>query len=140
MTRIRRGLLLVAIVVTAVLTGTGPAAQASFADSVRVSTSIATATVAAPVIGPGSLTCGRSTATMALTWTKSTSARVSGYLVSVHFSDGYVQTVPLAATATSWSAPIDLYYVTAYTVRYTVTTQTDYNWTKESASTGTFAC
>ena len=140
MTRIRRGLVLLAIVVTAVLTGTGPAAQASFADSVRVSTSIATATVAAPVIGPGSLTCGRSTATMALTWTKSTSARVSGYLVTVYFSDGYTQTVPLASTATSWSSSISTYNVTAYQVRYSVTTQTTYGWTAESAKTAWFGC
>jgi hypothetical protein len=139
MTRIRRGLVLLAIVVTAVLTGTGPAAQASFADSVGVSTSIATGTVAAPVIGPGSLTCGRSTATMALTWTKSTSARVSGYRVTVYFSDGYSQTEPLT-TGTSWSKGITLYQVQAYAVRYTVTTQTEYGWTAESTSTGWFQC
>ena len=77
---------------------------------------------------------------MSATWSLSTTARVSGYLVSVYFSDGFVQTVQLGPTATSWSATIDPYYVTAYTINYTVTAQTDYGWTKESAHTATFGC
>ena len=52
----------------------------------------------------------------------------------------FVQTVQLGPTTTSWSAPIDPYYATAYTIDYTVTTQTDYGWTKESAHTPTFGC
>ena len=50
------------------------------------------------------------------TWTQSTDARISGYLVTVYFSDGFVQTVQLGPTATSWSATIDQYYVTAYSI------------------------
>jgi hypothetical protein len=48
--------------------------------------------------------------------------------------------VQLGATATSWSSTIDQYYVTAYSVQYSVTTQTDYGWTQESARTGSFQC
>jgi hypothetical protein len=77
---------------------------------------------------------------MSATWSLSGTARVSGYLVSVYFSDGFVQTVQLGPTATSWSATIDPYYVTAYSIDYTVTTQTAYGWSKESAHTGTFQC
>jgi uncharacterized protein (DUF3084 family) len=136
----RRILALIALV-AGVLFASGAAAQASFSE--RITTppvSISTGTVAAPAAGPGSLTCRTSSATMDLTWSASTSARVTGYLVKVHFSDGYVQTVQKAATDTSWSQVITLYNVTAYSVRYTVTTQTDYGWTAESASTGWFRC
>jgi hypothetical protein len=48
--------------------------------------------------------------------------------------------VQLGATATSWSSTIAEYNVTAYSVAYSVTTQTDYGWTQESARTGTFQC
>ena len=138
----RRALLLIALV-TGMLFASGAAAQASYADSATVNgtpLSISTATVAAPAAGPGSLTCRSSGATMSLSWTTSTSARVSGYLVTVYFSDGYVQTVQMIATDTAWSQAIALYNVTAYSVRYTVSTQTDHGWVKESASTGWFRC
>jgi hypothetical protein len=138
----RRILVLIALV-TGVLFASGAAASASFTDTAKVTASplsISTATVAAPAAGPGSLTCRSANATMELTWAPSTSARVTGYLVKVHFSDGYVQTVQKAATDTSWSQAIALYNVTAYSVRYTVTTQTDFGWTAESASTGWFRC
>jgi hypothetical protein len=142
MTTPRRILVLIALV-AGVLFASGAAAQASFTDTAKVTASpmsIATGTVAAPVSGAGSLTCRSTSATMALTWTKSTSARVTGYRVDVEFSDGYVQTVQKAATDTSWSAAINLYNVTAYAVRYSVTTQTDYGWTAESAKTAWFQC
>ena len=138
-----RGILVLITMVAGVLFASGAAAQASFSDTAKVTatpTSISTATVAAPGAGPGSITCRSSSATMALTWTKSTSARVSGYLVTVYFSDGYSQTVPMTANDTSWSQAIALYNVTAFSVRYTVSTQTDYGWTAESASTGWFRC
>ena len=140
MTTTRRILVLIALV-AGVLFASGAAAQASFSETIITPpVSISTGTVAAPTAGPGSLTCRTSSATMALTWSASTSARVTGYQVTVYFSDGYVQTVQKAATDTSWSQAITLYNVTAYSVRYTVTTQTDYGWTAESASTGWFQC
>jgi hypothetical protein len=138
MTTIRRLLVLLALV-PAVILGVSLPASAAFADSVSVTTTIATATVAPPTAVTGHLTCA-TTSTMSATWTKSTSTRISGYLVSVYFSDGFIQTVQLASTATSWSATIDQYYVTAYSIQYSVTAQTDYGWTKESARTGTFQC
>jgi hypothetical protein len=101
---------------------------------------VTTTTIAAPGNVKGSLTCGSTSATMAASWTASTTPNASGYVVTVYFSDGYTQTVPLAATATSWSAPIGIYNVTAYSVQYSVTTQTSYGWTKESARTAWFHC
>lgn len=138
MNGIRRGLILLGLTV-AVVIGASVPASATYADSVALGPTISTATVAAPGNLVGKLVCGRP-ATMSATWTASTSTRVSGYLVSVYFSDGFVQTVQLGPTATSWSATIDPYYVTAYTINYTVTTQTDYGWTKESAHTAAFGC
>jgi hypothetical protein len=138
MNRIRRGLILLGLTV-AVIVGASIPASAGYGDSVVVKTTIATTTVAAPGNLVGKLTCGRP-ATMSATWSASGTARVSGYLVSVYFSDGFVQTVQLGPTATSWSATIDPYYVTAYSIDYTVTTQTAYGWSKESAHTGAFQC
>ena len=123
----------------AVILGIGIPASASFSDSVAVSPTISTATVLAPTNFVGGLACGRP-ATMSATWTKSTSTRVSGYELKVYFSDGFVQSVQLAPTATSWSAAIDPYYVTAYSVQYSITTKTDYGWTKESPRTASFQC
>jgi hypothetical protein len=78
---------------------------------------------------------------MSVTWTASTSPRVIGYQVNVTFSDGYVQhSALLAPNATSWSYPINKYNVTAWSVDYSVTTQTAYGWTAESPKTGTFQC
>jgi hypothetical protein len=135
---IRRLLVLLALV-PAVILGVSIPASAGFADSVSATTTIATTTVAPPTGVTGHLTCA-STSTMSATWTKSTSTRISGYVVSVYFSDGFIQTVQMPATATSWSATIAEYYVTAYSIQYTVTTLTDYGWSAESARTGTFQC
>ena len=138
MTGIRRALVLIGLTVT-VIVGASVPASATYSEAVAVKTTINTTTVAAPANVVGNLTCGR-TATMSANWAASGTARVSGYLVSVFFSDGFVQTVPLGPTATSWSAPINPAYVALYSVQYSVTTQTDYGWSKESPRTATFQC
>jgi hypothetical protein len=138
MTGVRRGLVLLGVAV-AVIVGASVPASASYAEAVAVKTTISTTTVAAPTNVVGKLTCGRP-ATMSATWTQSTTARVSGYRVSVYFSDGFVQTVELGPTATSWSVTIDPYYVTAYSIQYSLTTQTNYGWSKESPRTVAFQC
>ena len=142
MNAIRRTALMVALTLTAILGSAGSTApaQASFSDSAARTTAISTATITAPTNVQGSLTCGRSTATMGTTWSPSTSGRISGYTVSVYFSDGFVQVVDLGPTATSWSSSIDAYFVTAFSVQYSVTTKTNYGWFKESTRTGTFQC
>ncbi len=138
MKRIRRGLILLGLT-AAVIVGASIPASAGFGDSVVVRTTIATATVDAPGNLVGKLTCGRP-ATMSATWSLSGTTRVSGYLVSVYFSDGFVQTVQLGPTATSWSTTIDPYYVTAYSIQYSLTTETNYGWSKESPRTVAFQC
>ena len=135
-----RNALLVLGLTTAVAVGAAAApAGATLADSAGVATAISTASVAPVTNLVGDLNCAP-TSTMSATWTKSTSARITGYTLQVHFSDGFVQTVDLPATAASWSMTIDKYYVTAYSIQYSVITKTNYGWTKESAKTAAFQC
>ena len=143
MSTVRRGLLLLGLTVAVVIGAIAVTlpAWASFADSAAVATTTyTTANVAAPTNVVGKLTCSTPNSTMGLTWTQSTSTRISGYLITVYFSDGYSQTVQLAATASSWTQTISTFNVTNYSIQYSVTTQTDYGWTKESARTGWFHC
>jgi hypothetical protein len=139
MITIRRSLALLGIL-TALMVATSLPASASFsASSALPTTTVNTLVVAAPTNFVGHLTCAP-TSTMSATWTASASPRVSGYLITVYFSDGFTQTVQLASTATSWSATIAEYNVTAYSVQYSVTTQTSVGWIKESPRTGSFQC
>ncbi len=142
MSIVRRGLLLAALTVAVVVSAVAVTlpAYASFADSTTTTTTFATQTVAAPGNVVGSLTCGNPNSTMGLTWQLSGTPRVSGYLITVYFSDGYSQTVQMGATATSWTQSISTDNVAAYSIQYSVTTQTDYGWVKESAKTGWFHC
>jgi hypothetical protein len=138
MNGIRRGLILLGLTV-AVIIGASVPASATYSEAVSVKPTIVTTTVAAPANVVGKLTCGRP-ATMSATWALSSSPRVSGYVVSVYFSDGFVQTAQLGPTATSWTQTIDPYYVTAYSIKYTLTTLTNYGWSKESPQTVAFQC
>ena len=125
-----------------VVVGSSIPASATFSETTAVPTmSLATATVAAPGDVVGALACGgRSDSTMSVTWTHSSAARISGYRITVEFSDGFLSTRDVAASATSWSATITTYNVTQYAIRYSVTTLTEYGWSTESAKTGWFRC
>ena len=139
MTSIRNALVVLGLSTAVAVGSAAVPAGASLADSATVATAISTNTVAPVTNLVGNLLC-QNTSTMSATWTRSTTARVSGYTVKVHFSDGFVQSVELPASAASWSATIDKYYVTAYSIQYSVTTKTDYGWVKESAKTPAFQC
>lgn len=140
MTGTKRLLTLLGLAV-AVLVGSSIPAAATFSDSTAVPTmSIATRTVVAPGAVTGRLTCGSPNSTMSLTWNASGTPRVNGYRVTVHFSDGYEQVENLPATATSWSKSISTYNVTNWSIQYSVTTLTDYGWTKQSGRTGAAKC
>ena len=105
-------------------------------------TSIAPPRSPPPAPVAGTLTCATSHRhDGASTWTQSTSARVTGYRVNVHFSDGYVQTVQLDGHRHLLDAG-HRHRTTSRpsAVRYSVTTLTDYGWTTESAPTGCFRC
>jgi hypothetical protein len=135
-----RRLLAVLGTAVALIFGTVLPASAGFADKEAITLTAGTVTVAAPGNVVGKLTCGSTSSTMNVTWTASTSSRVSGYRITVHFSDGYKQHTDVDASATSWTAPIPTYNVTAFSIRYTVTTYTEYGWEKETENTGRFQC
>jgi hypothetical protein len=141
MTSIRRVLAVLGLAL-AVVVGSSIPASANFADTVKLATtSVGTTSVVAPGAVTGKLTCGGTNSTMGVTWNPSGTRGVSGYRVTVLFSDGYEQTEDVAgATASSWSKSITTYNVTAYSVRYSVTTLTTYGWTTESGLTGSFRC
>ena len=143
MTRIRRALVLVGAASAMVLGAVGPAtapADASLADSAFVATTtVATGTVAPATNVVGKLTC-TSPALMSATWTASPSPRITSYTLNVYFTDGFVQSVPLSGTSTSWSAPIDRYYVQVDAIQYSVTATTDYGWSAETPRTAWFRC
>jgi len=141
MTAVKRALTTLGLALTIVL-GTVIPASAAFSDTASLpAMSISTATVTAPGNIAGSLTCGDSSSTMGLTWTPSGAPKVSGYRITVVFSDGYQQTEDVAgASASSWTKSITTYNVTAYAVRYSVTTLTTYGWTTASGLTGSFRC
>ena len=119
---------------------TGIPAWAAFADTAGLAVPMGTTTIAAPGNVVGNLVCSPTDSTMSVAWTASTSSHVSGYRVRVHFSDGRQQHAVVGAAATSWSAPITTYDATAYSIKFTVTTVTTYDWEKESVETGSFRC
>ncbi len=140
MTALRRVFAVLGLALAAVVGSSIPAA-ATYSDTASLaSMTVGTATVAAPGDVTGYLTCGPSTSTMKVTWTASSATRISGYRVTVHYDDGYTQSETVAATATSWSKSITTYNVTAYAVRYSVTSLTSYGWFTQSALTGSFRC
>ncbi len=141
MNTVKRFLAVLGLAVT-VVAGSSIPASATFSDTAATPTmTLATATVAAPGNVVGSLTCGgKSDSTMKVTWTASSASRISGYRITVHFSDGFQSVRTVAPTATSWTDTITTYNVTAYSIRYSVTTLTDYGWTTQSGLTGSFQC
>ena len=140
MNTFKRFLTVLALAVSVVV-GSSIPASATFSDSSALPTiTFGTATVAAPGNVVGGLVCGKTDSTMKVTWTASSSARVSGYRVIIHWSDGFETIRDVAATATSWSEGTTTYNVTKYSVRYSVTTLTDYGWFTQSGLTGSFQC
>ena len=141
MTAIRR-LVAVLGLALAVVVGSSIPASATFSDTAQLATTtVATTSVVAPGAVTGKLTCGSTNSTMGVTWNPSGTRGVSGYRVTVTFSDGFVQTEDVTgASASSWSKSITTYNVTAYSVRYSVTTLTTYGWSTQSGLTGSFRC
>jgi hypothetical protein len=141
MSSIKRAVATLGLALT-ILIGSGLPASASFSDTASLpAMSISTVTVAAPGNVVGKLTCGASNSTMGVTWNPSGTQGVSGYRVTVHFSDGFQQTEVVNGAATSsWSKSITTYNVTAYAVQYSVTTLTTYGWSTASGLTGSFRC
>jgi hypothetical protein len=139
-TGIRRVAVL-ALVVAALLLGSSLPSWATFSDTAAVTTTVTTATVVPPTNLTSRVKCVGSDAAVTLNWNASTSTRVSGYLIRVHFGGGaYQDQTTLAATATSWTGTTPVFYVNNYTITFTVWTKTTYGWSAESAHTARILC
>ena len=139
-TPVRRAAVLV-LLVAGLLVGSSLPSWATYSDSAAVTTTVATATVAPPTNLTSRTKCTGGDATVTLNWNASTSSRVSGYRVRVHFGGGaYQDQTTLAATATTWQGTTPVFYVNNYTMTFTVWTLTNYGWTAESAHTARILC
>ena len=139
-TPVRRAAVLV-LLVAGLLVGSSLPSWATYSDSAAVTTTVATATVAPPTNLTSHTKCTGGDATVTLNWNASTSTRVSGYRVRVHFGGGaYQDQTTLAATATTWQGTTPDFYVNNYTMTVTVWTLTDYGWSAESAPTPRILC
>lgn len=140
-----RTVVLVALVAgLSALLGTTPASAALSATAKVTPMGIGTASVQAPGAVKATVTCGRKTSSLNLGWTASATPGITGYVVRIVFSDGYVQTMPVqtmpAQTASTWTGSVDTYYLTATTLHMTVTAQTGYGWTKDSLPGAELSC
>ena len=136
MTGIRRMAVLIGLTV-AVIAGASIPASATFAESVALpTTSVVTPTVQAPTNVRVSISCEYGTMYATVRWNRSTSADVSGYRVTATFGANEVvwQAGP---NASRLDDEFDRMWA-RYQVPVTVTTLTEYGWTKTSAPvTGT---
>jgi hypothetical protein len=141
---LRRSALLLAIAIATVTGLTTGTAQAAFADTTTPTTlTIGTTTVTPPATVTARLTsCSASrTQYVQVTWTASTSARVSGYTVTVLTSaGGTLATGQVGPTATSVTITVDRLAYDASTLTFSVTTLTDYGWTATSARKAALPC
>jgi hypothetical protein len=158
MTRTRRVLTLIGLAVAITVAGTVPA-SATFSETVDVSTSVVTGTVAAPTSVTVADWCqtvptttvdpltGVSTTTYSylyhatVSWPASTTARgVIGYRVMAHLNNGTSMVMAeTPATVRTVSASVDQYYL-QFQPRVSVQTLTSYGWTAESAQTPVLTC
>jgi hypothetical protein len=146
MNGIRRGATVLALTTTVLIAtaGTRAPAQATFADSAAVSTTISTGTVAAPTQVEAKWLCtttteGTTTTEVKIEWWRSTSRGVTGYLITVHEVDG--SSYELARVG-----PTDEIYYHAdeqlYAAQpdFSVTTLTSYGWTAQSLMAEVSTC
>ncbi len=142
MTRFQRVVLLIGVAV-AVLAGPATA-QAAFSDSITTpAATVSTVTVEAPsAVAAQPASCDNSrNQTVRLSWVSSTTARVTGYRVTVYRTNGAVAATQLfGATATTATITFDKFANNPAQLVYAVTTVTDYGWTKESTRTGALPC
>ncbi|MFD2090123.1 hypothetical protein [Blastococcus deserti] len=139
-TAVRRAALLL-LLVAGLIVGSSLPSWATFADEATVSATVQTATVAPPTNLRATTTCTDTYVTVKLAWTASTSARVSGYRIRVHFGGGaYQDQTTVGPTTTTWQGTTYRSYTVNYTMTFTVWTLTDYGWSAESAHTPRIVC
>jgi hypothetical protein len=139
---LRRSLLLVAAAVAVLVGLTGPAQAAFNGKATMAPLTVTTTTVAAPTnLSAAGTWCDTATLHARLSWTPSASPKVSGYTLTAYAGTTVVESLTVPAGQNSFGIDISRSYPTS-AIQVTVTAQTTYGWTKESAKTrtGTFTC
>jgi hypothetical protein len=136
----RRRAAVLVLLVAGLVFGSSLPSWAAFTDTTSVSAAITTATVAPPANLTARTKCAGNTATVTLNWAASTAARVSGYRVRVYLGEAWQDQGTVAGTATTWQGNADTFYVSNYTMTFTVSTLTEYGWTAESLRTARIIC
>jgi len=138
---LRRSVLLVAFALATVLGLNVSPAQAAFDDRAALPTAtIGTVTVAAPTNIKVSSSCTTYDLDVTVSWKSSTTPGISGYTITAYTSTGQVlETFTTSPSTTSYSVSAPRTYA-AYGIRVSITSQTSYGWTKESAKSGAITC
>jgi hypothetical protein len=138
MTGIRRIVCVIGLTL-AVVAGIGLPASANFAASVPVATTaVVTPTVQPPTDVRVTITCDTSNMYATVRWTRSNSDDISGYRVIAAFGSDEVA-LQAGRTASRLDYTFSRMWA-AYKVPVTVTTLTDYGWTKTSAAVQATTC
>jgi hypothetical protein len=139
-----RRVLLPVTAALAVAVGVCLPANAAFSDRTNaVQTSVATTTVGAPGNVAAQLaSCSNGRwMSVAISWTASSSSRVSGYLVKAYETGGQVAVVAQTdAASTGANITLDKLSPGTSSVSFTVTTRTSYGWSAESLPSGALTC
>jgi hypothetical protein len=147
MNGIYRGVTVFGLVVVSFVgpAGSTAPAQAGFADSAAVSTTIETLTVAAPTQVEAKAVCvtipgtGGVKTTVQIKWRQSTSPDVSGYLIIAYPVDGPSYELAFTEATGRLLVSTDENLVSS-SAQFTVTTLTTYGWTAESVRTEPLTC
>ncbi|MCA0144239.1 hypothetical protein [Blastococcus sp. LR1] len=139
MTVIRRAVTVLGLAL-AVVIGTGAPASATFSEMVKLPTptTLTTTTVAAPTNVRVQITCPTLYSMEArVTWTASSSARVSGYVVNATVAG---QTLAASTGPTQTTVTYSTGRSPGLQVSVTVNVLTDYGWSKVSAPVVVTTC
>lgn len=140
MNAIRRTAALIGLVATVVI-GSSIPASATFSASAAATSSVATATVDAPRAISFTMTCVDGARLAKLSWTASATQRIDRYVIDLVLPDQTQQfTAAADATTAEHSIPAKM-LLPRTPVTATVTTVTQYGWTKTSSSvTAVWTC
>lgn len=132
MSALRRTAVLIGLTL-AVIVGSSIPASATFTDSVTRSAVVVTSGVTAPTNLDVSVTCTATELHAKVTWTRSSSPRINGYVIA-----GTINNDPMVFRAegnvSSYTYKIPrLGYAYSVPVAVTVTTDTEYRWTATSS-------
>lgn len=137
MTTIRRTATLLGLSATVVISTGIPASATYTARSAAQPAAVATDTVVAPSDLRIAVRCDASTLYADVSWTRSTSPRVTGYAIDATINGGPMSFRAPASASTYTYTTGRVWAAYPMPVSVTVTTETDYRWTRSSAPLNT---